>query len=171
VLAAIFLVVAAKDASAQRMARLRPIGVSTVGPWEVVMWGAARRINYCTLVRVATPISIATYGVMVDNEAMILSVDTGAWQLTPRTTPQLTLALSSGEEQQRTGTVVSARRINVVYAADNDLLDQLQSSTYVDIRVDGQSVRLPFDGFATARQVFDICVQRIGGEVEGGAPR
>jgi hypothetical protein len=143
---------------------IRPIATSAVGPWEIVVWSAGRRVNHCTLVRAAPKVDEPKFGILVDHRGVVLSVDTAAWQLTPKAEVPASLAPASGRQHRVMTRPVSPTRANVAFGIDSPLLDQLQSSDYFDIRIERVTVRVATEDFNTARVVFDICVQKIGAD-------
>jgi len=76
---------------------VRPVATSEVGPWEIVVWGAATRVHQCTLVRAAPAADAPKFGILVDHLGMVLSVDTAAWQLTPQSPVASTLRPQVGQ--------------------------------------------------------------------------
>jgi len=143
---------------------LRPVATSEVGPWEVVVWSAATRVIQCTLVRATPAANEPKFGILVDHLGMVLSVDTAAWQLTPKTPVASTLRPQVGQERTLTADPVSPTRANMKLRRESPLLDQLQRSDHFDVRIGQVTVRVPTEDFNAARVVFDICVHKIGTE-------
>jgi hypothetical protein len=148
-------------------APVRPVATSEVGPWEIVVWSAATRVIQCTLVRAAPRANEPKFGILVDHMGTVLSVDSTAWQLTPRAPVTSTLRPQSGQERTLTAEPVSATRANMMLRRETSLLDQLQSSEHFDVRIGHVTVRVPTEDLNAARVVFDICVQKIGTEWRG----
>jgi hypothetical protein len=146
---------------------VRPVATSEVGPWEIVVWGAATRVHQCTLVRAAPAADAPKFGILVDHLGMVLSVDTAAWQLTPKSPVASTLRPQVGQERRLTADPVSPTRANMKLKRESPLLDQLQRSAHFDVRIGQVTVRVPTEDFNAARVVFDICVQKIGTEWRG----
>ena len=146
---------------------VRPVATSEVGPWEIVVWSAATRVIQCTLVRAAPAANEPKFGILVDDIGTVLSVDSAAWQLTPRKPVASTLRPQVGEERTLTAEPVSPTRANMTLRRETSLLDQLQRSDHFDVRIGQVTVRVPTEDFNPARVVFDICVQKIGTEWRG----
>jgi hypothetical protein len=143
---------------------VRPIATSTVGPWEIVVWGAGKRVNHCTLVRAEPRADEPKFGVLMDQRGGVLSVDTAAWQLTPKAELPAVVVPATGEQHAMIVRPVSPTRANIAFDIGNSLLDELQVSNYLDIRIHAVTVRVGTEDFNAARVVFDICVQKIGAD-------
>ncbi len=143
---------------------VRPIATSAVGPWEIVVWGAGKRVHQCTLVRAHPKADEPKFGILVDQRGVVLSVDTAAWQLTSKVEVAAALAPASGRRHEMVARPVSPTRANIGFDVANPLLDQLQASDYFDIRINGVTVRVRTEDFNAARVVFDICVEKIGAD-------
>jgi hypothetical protein len=141
---------------------IRPSATSAVGSWEVVVWTAAQRVHHCTLVRAAPAAGEPKFGVLIDRRGVVLSVDTTAWLLTPKTEIPAVLIPGAGAEHRITAKPVSPTRANIELAAETPLLDQLQRSEHLDVRIGQVTVRVSTDDFNPARVVLDICVHKIG---------
>ena len=159
------LVHSARGVSAQNgSAPVRPIATSTVGPWEIVVWGAGKRVNHCTVVRAEPRADEPKFGVLVDQRGGVLSVDTAAWQLTPNTEILAMLVPAAGARHPLVVKPVSPTRANIAFGIGDSLLDEIQASEYLDISIRAMTVRVATEDFNTARVVFDICVQKIGAD-------
>jgi hypothetical protein len=143
---------------------VRPIATSTVGPWEIVVWGAGKRVRHCTLVRAEPRADEPKFGVLIDQRGGVLSVDTAAWQLTPKAELPAVVVPAAGEQHAMIVRPVSPTRANIAFDIGNPLLDELQVSDYLDIRIHAATVRVGTEDFNAARVVFDICVQKIGAD-------
>jgi hypothetical protein len=143
---------------------VRPIATSAVGPWEIVVWGAGKRVHQCTLVRAQPKTDEPKFGILVDHRGVVLSVDTAAWQLTSKVEVLAALAPAAGGRQEMVARPVSPTRANIGFDVANPLLDRLQASDYFDIRINGVTVRVKTEDFNAARVVFDICVEKIGAD-------
>jgi hypothetical protein len=160
------LVHAPTEAAAQaRWGKTRPIMIRTYGPWQVVGWGEGMAINYCTLGRYAILNGAPQYGIRVDKSGAVLSVVTTAWQLTPQAPIDSTITPAGGSERNLPGQAVSSVRANIKFDANGALLDQLRTANYLDVAINGVSVRLPFENFRAARAGLAICSQIIGLEL------
>lgn len=158
------LVVLAASASAQQPARPGPIGSSTVGPWEAVVWGIGRRVHFCTMVRVQQPAGAPSYGFLVDQRGTLFSIETDRWTLSDEPTP-VTVKPSAAAERKLTTRPVSKQRANIELNRALDLLSDFQKSDHAEVRIGEVTVRLAFDDFNAARVVLESCVQRIGKEM------
>jgi hypothetical protein len=149
-------------AAAAQTGSLRPAATSTVGPWEIVVWVAGTRVQQCTLVRAAPAAGEPMFGILIDSQGGVLSVDTPAWTLAPKVPVAATLAPSAGTARRMTVEAVSPTRANIRFAPESPLLEQLQRSDYFELRVGTAAVRVGVDEFNAARVVLDICVQKVG---------
>jgi hypothetical protein len=149
------------DAAAQT-GSLRPAATSSVGPWEIVVWVAGARVQQCTLVRAAPAAGEPMFGILIDSQGGVLSVDTPAWTLTPKVPMAATLAPSAGIARRMNVEAVSPTRANIRFSPESPLLEQLQRSDHFELRVGSAMVRVDVDDFNAARVVLDICVRKVG---------
>jgi hypothetical protein len=140
----------------------RPAATSSIGPWEVVVWVSGTRVQQCTLVRAAPASGEPKFGILIDSQGGVLSVDTPAWTLTPKVPIAAMLAPSAGSARNMTVEAVSATRANIRFAPESPLLEQLQRSDHFDLRVGAVTVRTATEDFNAAAVVLDICIQKIG---------
>jgi hypothetical protein len=149
----------------QSRPQIQPLAASSIGPWEAVVWGAERRVHFCTLVRTKVPVGEPSYGILVDRTGTVFSVETDAWTL-PNAPTEVTVKPSAGRDLRLAATPVSSRRANIDLRRDADLLDQFQASDQVEVRILGVTVRLAFDEFSAARLALAGCAQQIGQELQ-----
>jgi hypothetical protein len=144
----------------------RPIGVSSVGPWEIVVWGVGKRVQQCTLIR-AKDAGDASYGFLVDKRGLVVSVESAAWKLTAGKAVPATFSPAKGKPRNLSAVPVSPARANVDLAANDQLLSDLQSSESATVKIGTVTVKLPFDDFNAARVTLEICVQSLGKDWQG----
>lgn len=137
----------------------RPAGVSTVGPWESVLWVREGKVERCTLSR-AKPLADGTsYGFLIDRE-VLFGVNNAKWKFAENARLQPVLTPSAGAATKVSAEAVAPTRANITLP--RAMLDQLQKSDHLDIEIGGVRTRLPFDDFNAARVVLESCVQKIG---------
>ena len=151
----------AQPASAQG-APIKPAAVSDVGPWEAVLWTRSGTVDHCTLSRARSAPAGVSYAWYVDGQVAILGVETSAWQLRPRENVAVVVKPQHGRERKLTAVAASPGRANLQLGRDRSLLDDLQRSEQVDVRIGAVTARLAFDDFNAARVVLESCVQKIG---------
>ena len=144
----------------------RPIGVSSVGPWEIVVWGVGKRVQQCTLIR-AKNSGNASYGFLIDQRGLLVSVESAAWKLTPDKVTPVTVSPAKGSPRSLSAKPVSATRANVDLPANDPLLSDLQVSDNATVKIGAVTLRLPFDDFNAARVTFEICIQKLGQDWQG----
>jgi hypothetical protein len=127
-----------------------------------VTWTVGKQIDHCTLIRAAAPDEGPHYGFLVDRGARVMSVATGRWKVPSGAPTTATVKPAAGSERKLTVTTSSPGRANV--DIDAGLLDDLQKSTHLDMRVGETSLRLAFDAFTPARAALEKCVKAIGTE-------
>jgi hypothetical protein len=143
-------------------AQTRPNHVKTVGPWEIVQWVRDTAVARCTLIRDKKPADGPGYGFLIDKQGLLLSVESGAWQLTPNTKVNATLTPADAKARSRTALPVSTARANIELKDDRTLLSELQRADRLDVQIGRVKVTLPFDDFNAARVVFESCVMTLG---------
>ncbi len=148
-------------AASAQAGETRPVGVKSVGPWEIVQWARGGTISRCTVIRDKRPAGAPSYGILTDREGILLSVETNAWTLTPNSTVAATLAPKGAAPRQATARPVSPQRANVDLGK-GELLATLQAEAPLDVTIGAVKVSLPFDDFNAARVVFESCVQNLG---------
>jgi hypothetical protein len=119
-------------------------------------------VQQCTMVRATPEAGEPKFGILIDGEGGVLSVETPAWSLTPNVAVAATLAPSAGGARRMKVEPVSNSRANIRFSPDSPLLDQLQHSDHFELRVGAATVRVEIDDFNAARIVLDICVQKVG---------
>jgi hypothetical protein len=139
----------------------QPIGVTSVGPWEIVVWGVGRRVQQCTLIR-AKDNGGAGYGFLIDQRGLVVSVESSAWKLTGGKATSATFSPAKGKPRSLKAVPVSAERANVDLVANDPLLADLQVSDSATVQIGSVTLKLPFDDFNAARVTFEICVQSLG---------
>jgi hypothetical protein len=139
----------------------QPIGVTSVGPWEIVVWGVGKRVQQCTLIR-AKDNAGAGYGFLIDQRGLVVSIESNAWKLTGGKAIPATFAPAKGKPRDLSAVPVSAARANVDLAANDPLLADLQVSDSATVKIGAVTLKLPFDDFNAARVTFEICVQSLG---------
>ncbi len=143
----------------------KPAGISTVGPWESVMWVRGGKVERCTLSR-AKPLADGTsYGFLIDRE-VLFGVNNAKWKFSANGKLEPVLTPSSGSAVKAAAQAVAPTRANI--SLPRAMLDQLQRSDHLDIEIGGDTVRLPFDDFNAARVVLESCVQKIGKSFKPG---
>lgn len=158
-LAAVLIACAVPEMAA---AQTRPNSVRTVGPWEAVQWVRGSTVSRCTLIRETKPADAPSYGVLVDQEGTLLSVETTAWQLTPNLAVSVTLKPQAAAMRRLMARPVSQQRANVDISKDRAMLDDLQRSDQLQVQIGAVKVKLPFDDFNAARVVLESCVMTLG---------
>jgi hypothetical protein len=143
----------------------RPIGVSSVGPWEIVVWGVGKRTHRCTLIRAKD--AEASYGFLVDQRGQIFSVESKAWTLTPGKAVPAVIALPKASPRKLSALPVSPARANVDLPAGDKLLSDLQTVERATMTIGAKTVTLAFDDFNAARVTLEICVQSLGKDWQG----
>lgn len=143
-------------------AQTRPNHVKTVGPWEIVQWVRDATVVRCTIIRDRKPADRPGYGFLIDKQGLLLSVETGAWQLTPNAKVSATLMPADAKARNATALPVSAARANIELKDDRTLLSELQRADRLDVQIGHVKVTLPFDDFNAARVVFESCVMTLG---------
>jgi hypothetical protein len=111
-------------------AELRPAATTSFGPWEIVVWVSGTRVQQCTLVRAAPAAGEPKFGILIDSQGGVLSVDTPAWRLSPKLPVAATLAPSAGSARRMTVEPVSTSRANIRFAPESPLLEELQRSDF-----------------------------------------
>ncbi len=148
-------------AQQQQQSEPRPIADSTTGSWESVVWGTGRRVHHCTLIHVNVPGGDPGYGLLVDSQGTLLSVETAKWTLRREPT-EVTVKPATGTERKVTAQPVTPKRANSDISKLPGMVAEFQRSEQVEVRIGEVSLRLPFDDFNAAWLVTNICVQRIG---------
>lgn len=143
-------------------AQTKPHSVKAVGPWEAVQWVRGSTVSRCTLIRETKPADAPGYGIPVDQEGTLLSVETTAWQLTPNLAVSATLKPRAGAIRRLTARPMSQQRANVDISKDRAMLDDLQRSEQLEVQIGAVKVKLPFDDFNAARVVLESCVMTLG---------
>lgn len=146
----------------------KAIGVSSVGPWEIVVWGVGKRVQQCTLIRAKDTGGQASYGFLIDQRGLVVSVDSAAWKLTSGKAVPVTIAPAKGKPRDLNAVPVSAGRANIDLPANDALLSDLQVSDAATVKLGTVTLKLPFDDFNAARVTFEICVQKLGKDWTGG---
>jgi hypothetical protein len=144
----------------------RPIGVTSVGPWEIVVWGTGKRVQRCTLIR-ARDARDASYGFLVDQRGLIMSIESQDWTLAAGKPAPTTITLPKGKPRTVRAEPVSPTRANIDLAANDPLLSELQTAESASVKIGVKIVKLPFDDFNAARVTLEICVQSIGKDWRG----
>jgi hypothetical protein len=139
----------------------QPIGVSSVGPWEIVVWGVGKRVQQCTLIR-AKDNAGAGYGFLIDQRGLIASIESNKWKLTAGKATPVMFSPAKGKPRNLNAMPVSPERANVDLPANDPLLGELQASDSATVRIGAVTLKLPFDDFNAARVTFEICVQSLG---------
>lgn len=151
----LFTLIVASPAVAQNA---KPAGISTVGPWEAVVWVRGTRVERCTLSR-AKPLQDGTsYGFLIDRE-VLFGVNQPKWSFPANARLQPVLTPSSGNAAKVVAEAIAPTRANITMP--RAMLDDLQKSEHLDVEIAGAKTRLPFDDFNAARVVLESCVQKI----------
>ncbi len=119
-------------------------------------------VTRCTLIRDRKPANAPSYGFLIDNQGLLLSVEAAAWQLTPDAKVRARLMPAGAAVRDLTAVPASAARANIDFNNDRALLGDLQRAARLDVAIGPVTVSLPFDGFGAARAVFDNCVATLG---------
>ena len=133
-----------------------------------MVWVSGTRVQQCTLVRAAPASGEPKFGILIDSQGGVLSVDTPAWTLTPKVPIAAMLAPSAGSARHMTVEAVSATRANIRFAPESPLLDQLQRSDHFDLRVGTVTVRTATEDFNAAASFWTSASRR---SAPSGGPR
>jgi len=112
----------------------RPAAISSVGPWESVMWVRGGKVERCTLAR-SKPLADGTsYGLLIDRE-VLFGVNNPKWAFVENARLQPLLTPSSGSSAKVVAQAVAPTRANITMP--RAMLDDLQKSEHLDVEVAG----------------------------------
>jgi hypothetical protein len=145
---------------------VRPAATSDVGPWEAVVWTRGKTVVRCTLSRAKPTADGFSYGFLADREGVLLGVAHASWKFRSEAPVPATLKPASGGERKLTARPASPSRANL--ELPSAALDDLQKSEHIDLQIETNRARLPFDDFNAARVVLESCLQNLGKNHEAG---
>lgn len=148
--------------SAQQADPVVPAATSDIGPWEAVVWTRGNKVHRCTLSRAKPTAEGATYGFLVDAQGGLFGVAHKSFAFKSSAKLNATLTPAGGAARRIAAEPVTNIRANIVLP--RAMLDQLQRSSHLDVRMGRGRVRLPFDDFNAARVVLESCVQNLGAD-------
>ena len=139
--------------------------VPAAGRWAVVQIGD-QRVSHCVMgVRSDTAAPVAgqpQFMISADDQFVILRVRAAEWSFTASRDIAVTLATGNGSERQPAAAVHGADLIDIAFGVEPERINELAASSYLDIRTEGTSVRLPLKGLAQMLPAYRDCLKSVG---------
>jgi hypothetical protein len=159
----------ATPANAPAAQPLRQLASRTIAPWQVEWVGNDEKVNHCIVAR-GTRSDKPTAEepklmFVVDHGVAILRLRAEPFRFTEKKSLKASLTLPNGTELNPLAATSGPDRADMKLEPKE--MDALLAVSYVDARVDGMTVRLPFAGAAEITPVWRECMANIGKPAKG----
>ena len=164
-LAAIAATVAATEVAAQSGAPVRKLGATSTAAWTVVRAGE-QTISHCVMglrSDAANPEpGKPQFMISADHQFVLLRVRAAEWSFSGARDIAVTLATVESSERQPAAAVRGEDMIDIAFGIEPERMAELAASAYLDIRIEGATVRVPLQGLTEALPAYRECLASIG---------
>jgi hypothetical protein len=153
------------QATAQPAATVHKASFTSVPDWSVVRAGQPT-VSHCIMglrSNAAAPSDGSPQLMFIaDRSFAILRVRAAEWSFSGSRDIVLTLVTSTGSVRQPAAVVRGADLVDIAFGAEPGDIDELATSSQLEIQTEGTTVYLPLTGLTEVLPAFRLCLASIG---------
>jgi hypothetical protein len=129
-----------------------------VGPWSIVTTYKADKFESCTMSRSASGLGISF---IRNQDGLLLNLDSTKWKL--ERGKAYTVRLAAGSQSVDAKALAETKGVTIAFA-DRSFNDNLRKAHVLEIRGEGDTIRVPLDGSTLALDRLEACFEKNGRE-------
>jgi hypothetical protein len=126
----------------------------TVGPWTIATTYKADKFDNCAMSRSATGLGISF---LQTQDGLLLLLDSPKWKL--ERGKAYSVRLIAGSQSVEAKALAETKGVTVALA-DRQFNGKLRSSSVLEIRAEGATLRVPRDGSTAAFDRLEVCFEK-----------
>jgi hypothetical protein len=129
-----------------------------VGPWSIVTTYKADKFESCTMSRSAPGLGISF---IRNQDGLLLNLDSAKWKLERGNA--YTVRLAAGSQSVDAKALAETKGVTIAFA-DRSFNDNLRKAHVLEVRGEGDTIRVPLDGSTLALDRLEACFEKNGRE-------
>ena len=129
-----------------------------VGPWSIVTTYKADKFESCTMSRSAPGLGISF---IRNQDGLLLNLDSTKWKLERGNA--YTVRLAAGSQSVDAKALAETKGVTIAFA-DRSFNDNLRKAHVLEVRGEGDTIRVPLDGSTLALDRLEACFEKNGRE-------
>jgi hypothetical protein len=129
-----------------------------VGPWSIVTTYKADKFESCTMSRSASGLGISF---IRNQDGLLLNLDSTKWKL--ERGKAYTVRLAAGSQSVDAKALAETKGVTIAFA-DRSFNDNLRKAHVLEVRGEGDTIRVPLDGSTLALDRLEACFEKNGRE-------
>jgi hypothetical protein len=129
-----------------------------VGPWSIVTTYKADKFESCTMSRSAPGLGISF---IRNQDGLLLNLDSTKWKLERGNA--YTVHLAAGTQSVDAKALAETKGVTIAFA-DRSFNDNLRKAHILEVRGEGDTIRVPLDGSTLALDRLEACFEKNGRE-------
>jgi hypothetical protein len=129
-----------------------------VGPWSIVTTYKADKFESCTMSRSASGLGISF---IRNQDGLLLNLDSTKWKLERGNA--YTVRLAAGSQSVDAKALAETKGVTIAFA-DRSFNDNLRKAHVLEVRGEGDTIRVPLDGSTVALDRLEACFEKNGRE-------
>jgi hypothetical protein len=129
-----------------------------VGPWSIVTTYKADKFESCTMSRSASGLGISF---IRNQDGLLLNLDSTKWKLERGNA--YTVRLAAGAQSVDAKALAETKGVTIAFA-DRSFNDNLRKAHVLEVRGQGDTLRVPLDGSTLALDRLEACFEKNGRE-------
>ena len=129
-----------------------------VGPWSIVTTYKADKFESCTMSRSAPGLGISF---IRNQDGLLLNLDSAKWKLERGNA--YTVRPAAGPQSVDAKALAETKGVTIAFA-DRSFNDNLRKAHVLEVRGEGDTIRVPLDGSTLALDRLEACFEKNGRE-------
>ena len=129
-----------------------------VGPWSIVTTYKADKFESCTMSRSASGLGISF---IRNQDGLLLNLNSTKWKL--ERGKAYTVRLAAGSQSVDAKALAETKGVTIAFA-DRSFNDNLRKAHVLEVRGEGDTIRVPLDGSTLALDRLEACFEKNGRE-------
>ena len=129
-----------------------------VGPWSIVTTYKADKFESCTMSRSAPGLGISF---IRNQDGLLLNLDSTKWKLERGNA--YTVRLAAGSQSVDAKALAETKGVTIAFA-DRSFNENLRKAHVLEVRGEGDTIRVPLDGSTLALDRLEACFEKNGRE-------
>ena len=129
-----------------------------VGPWNIATTYKAEKFESCTMSRSASGLGISF---IRNQDGLLLNLDSTKWKLERGNA--YTVRLAAGSQSVDAKALAETKGVTIAFA-DRSFNENLRKAHILEVRGEGDTIRVPLDGSTLALDRLEACFEKNGRE-------
>ena len=129
-----------------------------IGPWSIVTTYKADKFESCTMSRSASGLGISF---IRNQDGLLLNLDSTKWKL--ERGKAYTVRLAAGSQSVDAKALAETKGVTIAFA-DRSFNENLRKAHVLEVRGEGDTIRVPLDGSTLALDRLEACFEKNGRE-------